>query len=131
MYLSNVLEGTMLNIGQLMKKIKTDKIISSYTNKNRFIENKIYKKLKRIKYCTVCSKKKGLQIHHILPVREGGNNYEGNLVVVCRKCHSKIHSSNYSAFVIYDYNEFKDALKQMWYYIRDTIEMKINNWRKK
>lgn len=32
------------------------------------------------------------QVHHILPLREGGTHREQNLMALCRSCHSKIHA---------------------------------------
>lgn len=33
-----------------------------------------------------------LQVHHILPVHQGGNNDEANLVTLCSQCHAGRHS---------------------------------------
>lgn len=35
---------------------------------------------------------KNLQIHHIIPKRDGGENIPENMITVCKKCHGKIHS---------------------------------------
>lgn len=32
------------------------------------------------------------EVHHILPVEEGGGDEEGNLMSLCRSCHNKIHA---------------------------------------
>jgi 5-methylcytosine-specific restriction protein A len=29
-------------------------------------------------------------VHHILPLANGGTNEEGNLIALCKSCHSKI-----------------------------------------
>lgn len=31
-------------------------------------------------------------VHHILPLKEGGTNEEGNLMSLCSSCHGKIHA---------------------------------------
>ena len=31
------------------------------------------------------------EVHHILPLSEGGTNEESNLMSLCRSCHEKIH----------------------------------------
>ena len=31
------------------------------------------------------------EVHHIVPVEEGGGDEESNLMSVCRSCHNKIH----------------------------------------
>lgn len=32
------------------------------------------------------------EVHHIVPVREGGTNEESNLMSLCRSCHNQIHA---------------------------------------
>ena len=32
------------------------------------------------------------QVHHVLPLSEGGSNDEGNLMSLCKSCHSRIHA---------------------------------------
>lgn len=32
------------------------------------------------------------EVHHIVPVREGGGNEESNLMSLCRSCHNLIHA---------------------------------------
>jgi hypothetical protein len=31
------------------------------------------------------------EVHHIIPLSEGGTNDESNLMSLCRSCHEKIH----------------------------------------
>jgi 5-methylcytosine-specific restriction protein A len=31
------------------------------------------------------------EVHHIVPISEGGTNDESNLMSLCRSCHEKIH----------------------------------------
>ena len=31
------------------------------------------------------------EVHHIIPLAEGGTNDESNLMSLCRSCHEKIH----------------------------------------
>lgn len=42
--------------------------------------------------CNICWKSKEVQIHHIIPIKLGGNNSEDNLIVVCLNCHSEAHT---------------------------------------
>ena len=42
------------------------------------------------KKCACCSGRFQV-IHHIIPIKNGGLNIVGNLVELCRMCHSKIH----------------------------------------
>ena len=32
-----------------------------------------------------------LDVHHIIPVSRGGNNWLNNLLSLCRECHTRIH----------------------------------------
>lgn len=43
--------------------------------------------------CQECFKRKGTQIHHILPKSQGGHGVITNGILVCSKCHTKIHKS--------------------------------------
>lgn len=42
--------------------------------------------------CATCGTTETLDVHHIVPQREGGTDNLDNLVVLCRKCHSKTSS---------------------------------------
>jgi len=39
--------------------------------------------------CQFCNSKNNLEVHHILPVRDGGTNNIGNLITLCRVCHMR------------------------------------------
>ena len=47
-------------------------------------------------FCEECLKSGVLvpvqEVHHILPLTEGGTNEESNLVSLCKSCHSRIHA---------------------------------------
>ena len=34
------------------------------------------------------------EIHHKLPLSQGGTHERGNLIALCRSCHAKIHAEN-------------------------------------
>lgn len=36
-----------------------------------------------------------MQLHHIVPLSQGGTNRLSNVVVICSKCHGKIHGIGY------------------------------------
>jgi ferredoxin len=42
-------------------------------------------------YCGVGGPVASLEIHHILPVSEGGANNKDNLVTLCERCHKAVH----------------------------------------
>ncbi len=33
------------------------------------------------------------EVHHIVPLRDGGSNEPGNLMSLCRKCHARLHGA--------------------------------------
>lgn len=41
--------------------------------------------------CAICSGTSGLQIHHVVPRGQGGNDTMHNLVTLCSVCHAQIH----------------------------------------
>ena len=59
-------------------------------------QTKVKHKLIRdgIDECMVCGFdcKAVLQLHHIKPIKHGGDNSEGNLSILCPNCHAIIHS---------------------------------------
>lgn len=42
--------------------------------------------------CSLCHELPIQEIHHIVPVAEGGDNDYSNLIPICASCHSKVHS---------------------------------------
>lgn len=47
-------------------------------------------------YCELCYQKgimvEAEEIHHKIPLREGGTNDPSNLIALCKSCHSRIHA---------------------------------------
>ena len=41
--------------------------------------------------CSKCGKAGRLEVHHIIPISEGGTNDPENLTPLCRECHINIH----------------------------------------
>ena len=41
-------------------------------------------------WCLYCRKRRGIVVHHMLPVRIGGTDEEINLITLCRVCHKFI-----------------------------------------
>lgn len=50
-----------------------------------------------------------LQIHHVLPISEYGDNDERNVIVVCPTCHKVLHKA-YSAIRSNDFNKLKSVI---------------------
>lgn len=64
--------------------------------KNEFgIGDKLYKKIKNVllrdAVCLRCGTTSGLNIHHIRPLRLGGNSHLSNLTTLCFQCHMQWH----------------------------------------
>lgn len=45
--------------------------------------------------CVNCGSTNELQLHHIVPLIQGGTNRLSNVVVLCSNCHGKIHGVGY------------------------------------
>ena len=74
------------------------KTINGMSDKNRdcyFTEKTILIIYAKYGYCCyVCKSQKKLDIHHIIPRKEGGTNDLTNLVLLCRKCHGAIETGD-------------------------------------
>jgi len=47
--------------------------------------------------CNRCWESKEVQIHHIIPISQGGDNSEDNLILLCLRCHSQVHTKKMMA----------------------------------
>ena len=43
--------------------------------------------------CELCGATGTLHAHHIKPVKDGGSDNDSNLLLVCPKCHKRIHGA--------------------------------------
>lgn len=62
--------------------------------------------------CKLCSKSieiAKMQIHHIIPLSDGGDDTISNLITLCAGCHSDIHKEGYNYYV----NTFKSYTEKM------------------
>lgn len=41
--------------------------------------------------CECCKVAQAVEVHHIIPISEGGKHDKNNLMAVCRECHDMIH----------------------------------------
>lgn len=44
--------------------------------------------------CALCGCHDGLQVHHVVPRREGGSDFPDNLITLCPKCHAQAHGTD-------------------------------------
>ena len=65
-------------------------------------------------FCEECLKKGILvpvdEVHHIIPLADGGTHDDDNLMSLCKTCHAKIHGSRgdykeSKSFQVYDYEK--------------------------
>ena len=47
----------------------------------------------RPRICVNCGSTENIEMHHIVPLSEGGNNVESNIVMLCRACHYSAHGA--------------------------------------
>lgn len=77
---------------RIIKENDIKRKIGGYSKKGRYINNVIYRELKGRTICDRCKRRflKGRkpEIHHIIPVRNGGSNERENLLALCIECHA-------------------------------------------
>lgn len=57
-------------------------------------EKEVYEYINSIeKWCQLCGSTQNLHRHHIRYGAEGRKTYIGNIIVLCEKCHRKVHSN--------------------------------------
>ena len=51
--------------------------------------------------CVEClnNKSKELQVHHIIPVSQGGNDDIENLITLCKHCHDLVHRKGFQKYI--------------------------------
>jgi hypothetical protein len=61
--------------------------------------------------CLRCETEEELEVHHITPVSQGGQNKDSNLATLCSDCHQAAHGgSKTSGRTAYDEEEFEEWL---------------------
>lgn len=50
--------------------------------------------IKEVGKCELCGSKRGLEVHHIIPITFGGEDVDENRIVVCCGCHAKLTPTN-------------------------------------
>ena len=79
-------------------KRKTYKIKQTKTKENTIASQQInWSELRQIvleKYhyhCSICGCNEEIDVHHKIPIKDGGTNEIENLIAVCRTCHEELH----------------------------------------
>ena len=72
------------------------------------IDYKTYCKL--TEKCQICNFCLFVDLHHIIPISEGGTNDIKNLICLCKNCHCMIHMKGYTL------NELEELYEQKKYF---------------
>lgn len=57
-------------------------------------EREVYEYINSIeKWCQLCGSTSFLERHHIRYGAEGRKTYIGNIIVLCEKCHKRVHTN--------------------------------------
>ena len=51
--------------------------------------------------CEVCGESGKVNMHHIKPLSAGGDNSDGNLILLCKTCHKKAHKNGMNKSFIF------------------------------
>ena len=49
-----------------------------------------------LKFCYICNFKEALHKHHIIPIKQGGQEKVHNKITLCPNCHALVHKGKYS-----------------------------------
>lgn len=72
-------------------------------------------------YCYFCDSRENLENHHIIKSNDGGTNESYNLLLLCRKCHRKVHKE----FIL----EFKSEGYFIMINREDRLDKRLPNMR--
>ena len=82
----------------MQNKSSNNKVVQNYVKSGRYIPQALYHKVKIRKKCWKCKRNKKcnewFDVHHIIPISDGGKSIHTNLVAVCKQCHLEIHGLN-------------------------------------
>lgn len=76
--------------------------------------------------CAICANNDILEIHHIIPLSEGGDNAEDNLILLCACCHAAVHQRAFSQLNYHkNYSiDYKSAIPVLQAYFNKEIGAK-------
>lgn len=53
-----------------------------------------------------------MQVHHIIPVSEGGSDESINLILLCKSCHSEVHKKGHKEFCS-EFTRYTESLEKV------------------
>lgn len=53
-----------------------------------------------------------LQVHHIVPVSDGGTDDRSNLILLCSSCHTRVHQDGYKRY-IKKFSKYSRSIEQL------------------
>ncbi len=62
--------------------------------------------------CSICGEYGPLEIHHILPISEGGKDDYQNLIALCRNCHSFAHRNAFPRWLLYLIKTMQNSIQK-------------------
>jgi len=89
-----------------VRNVLSGRIEHGLTNKERkdILERDDYQ-------CKLCSEENNLEVHHVIPVANGGGKYSKNLCTLCSNCHFNIaHGENTSTISYETQSEFWEEI---------------------
>ena len=90
---------------------------------------KAKRKCKELAYneCELCyARDTKLDVHHVIPVEEGGTDDQDNLVCLCRHCHKVIHAGNkYYNYMLNEYLYDRKRLREAEKRTEEILKNKI------
>jgi len=101
-----------IEVARRYRYTKRRGVIDVRSGERTRISNSLRKviKLRDHKKCVKCESDENLSIHHIIPVKYGGQTVEENLCLLCEECHLEAHCGDYSSGRI-NYRDLDD----FWY----------------
>lgn len=124
-------------ISSVFKLLNKD---TTNSNNNNFRQKSYYKKQKVTwedvrqkvfeKYghkCVRCGSIEQIEVHHKIPLKDGGTNDIDNLIPICRSCHQNVHNRKFDASYhkiskYYGFKVSKDKKAKIGFIIFDTIK---------
>lgn len=90
-------------------------------NRNPFLTKDLNGNIAYADHCYFCDNIENLEKHHIIPKSKGGLDTNDNLILLCRKCHRKIHAHK---FFIYFKNGYIMLVNS-----KDYLDIRLPNMR--